>query len=126
VITVNKATPNPRPLIERVTGAIKLLQLHLQHPTAVDAKQATASAAEALEQLRLLDSPALQLAEALHIGTTHYPHPLTVSVGFVGREQTRLQLTVMDGPHLMICIQANTVAGLREQLAVGYVPEVAA
>tara|TARA_Y100000780_G_scaffold189852_1_gene177284 strand:+ start:20 stop:400 length:381 start_codon:yes stop_codon:yes gene_type:complete len=126
VINLNKAPLNPQPLVERITGAVALLRLRLKHPTAVDAKQAAAAADEALEHLRLLDSPALQLAEALHIGTTHYPHPLTVSVGFVGREQTRLQLTVMDGPHLMICIQANTVAGLREQLAVGYVPEVAA
>lgn len=126
MINLNKAPLNPQPLVERITGAVALLQLRLKHPTAVDAKQAAAAADEALEHLRRLDNTALRLAEALHIGIARFPHPLTVSVGFAGRGQEQLQLTVMDGQHVMHMVQAKTVDGLRELLAVGYLPEVAA
>ena len=126
MINLNKAPLNPQPLVERITGAVALLQLRLKHPTAVDAKQAAAAADEALEHLRRLDNTALRLAEALHIGMVRFPYPLTVSVGFVGRDQEQLQLTVMDGQHFKHAIQAKSVDGLRAMLAVGYVPEVAA
>jgi hypothetical protein len=126
VINLNKAPLNPQPLVERITGAVALLQLRLKHPTAVDAKQAAAAADEALEHLRRLDDQALRLAEALHIGMARFPYPFTVSVGFVGRAQEQLQLTVMDGQHFKHAVQAKTVDGLREMLAVGYLPEVAA
>lgn len=123
---INKTSTNPLPLISDTIGAIKLLQLHLQHPSYVDTKQATKAADDALYRLALLDDKALRLAEALHLGIARFPHPLTVSVGFVGRDQEQLQLTVMDGNHLMHTVQAKTVDGLRELLAVGYLPEVAA
>lgn len=125
MINLNNPPLNPMPLVERITGAVALLQLRLKHPTAVDDKQA-AAADEALEHLRRLDDQALRLAEALHIGVARFPYPLTVSVGFVGRAQEQLQLTVMDGQHVMHMVQAKTVDGLRELLAVGYLPEVAA
>lgn len=119
MINPNKAPLNPQPLIERITGAVALLQLRLKHPTAVDAKQAAAAADEALEHLRRLDNTALRLAEALHIGMARFPHPLSVSVGLSGRDLDMLQITVMDGEHVMRTIQAKTVEGLRELLALG-------
>lgn len=116
---INKTSTNPLPLISDTVGAIKLLQLHLQHPSYVDTKQASKAADDALQRLFLLDDKALRLAEALHLGIARFPHPLSVSVGLSGRDLSMLQITVMDGEHVMRTIQAKTVEGLRELLALG-------
>ncbi|MAC99695.1 hypothetical protein [Halopseudomonas oceani] len=113
---------NPAPLINHAIGAIKLLQLHLDHPTAINAREARAAGTEAVQRLQQLDDTGLRLAEALNIAASHFPYPLSVSVGMAGQRYDQLQVIVSDGNHIMHTISAKTVDGLRELLGVNAHP----
>ena len=60
----NNSTHNPMPIIEEAIGALKLMQVHFDHPTTISKEVASATVNEAIERLQLIQPSALRLAEA--------------------------------------------------------------
>lgn len=103
-------------LIDDAIGALKLYQLHLDHPTAVAAQAAKHTGADALQGLGLINRQAIELAEAHRLAAATQPAGVSVAVqptehGFAAY--------IIDAGEVVQLVTAKTPAGLAELLRMG-------
>ena len=112
------STHNPMPIIEEAIGALKLMQVHFDHPTTISKEVASATVNEAIERLQLIQPSALRLAEAYASVRTVAPKHCTVCVAPAAADGFQLIAVILNGTLVEQQVMAGTPQGLVELLRV--------
>lgn len=101
-------------VIDIAKGALKLLDLHMQHPNTVSHKQASDAAQDALQALESYGNTSTLLEDTHRAVRSVLDRRLQVMVSPVEMPNTAVRVAVLDGSNVIYHIEGNSPKALAE------------